>query len=129
MKVGSVWDHERLYLMALMKIELAGYGPVPLAAIIDTGFTEWLALPPNMIGRLGLRAKGRETLKFANSTIGEVDLYEARVNWCGNWLTIDVHEIEDHPTIGMELLRGYRVVFDALGEGVVDVEPVVGVAS
>ena len=115
--------------MLQFEMERLGGDSVPVAALIDTGFTEWLTLPPDAIGQLGLRLVGNASLIFGNSAIEEIDIYEGRVYWCGFWRTIQVHELPGVPTIGMELLRGYRVVFDALGDGVVDVEPMGSVAS
>lgn len=129
MNVGSVWDRGRLYPKARLEIELVGYGPVPLVAFIDTGFTEWMALPPEMVEKLGLRVVDNEPLLFGNSAMEKVDVYEARVKWCEEWRTIRVHQVRGYPTIGMELLRGHRIEFDALGDAEIDVELVVGVKS
>ena len=54
-----------------------------------------------------------------NRIQAKVKIYEARVHWCRAWRTIMVHEIPDQPTVGMEMLRGHRIEFDA----VADVEP------
>ena len=110
--------------MAQLEIERHGFGPVPLAAVIDTGFTAWLALPPEAIERLGLTFKGKGTIRFGNQARQSLSVYRARVKFCGQWITIDVHEIPGDPTIGMELLRGHRLEFDALPGAEVEIEPV-----
>ncbi len=126
MKVGSVWDRSgRLFPMLRFEIERLGGDSVPVAALIDTGFTEWLTLPPDAIEQLGLRRVDHASLTFGNSGTEEVDIYEGRVYWCGFWRPIRVHELPGVPTIGMELLRGHRIEFDALGDGEIDVEVIV----
>lgn len=124
MKVGSVWDRGTLFPTARLEIELDGYGPVPVVAFIDTGFTEWLALPPDAIERLGLKWVDNQPIGFGNSLSENVDIYEARVYWGKVWRTVRVHQVLGNPTIGMELLRGHRIEFDALGDAAIDVEAV-----
>ena len=93
MKLGTVWDRGRLFPIAQLEIERVNDDPAPLVAIIDTGFTEWLTLPPNAIERLGLRLIGIRAITFGNLAIENVDVYEARVNWCEEWHSIRVHEL------------------------------------
>ena len=119
-----VWDRGRLFPMVQFEIERVGEGAVPLAALIDTGFTEWLALPPHAIERLGLSLVDSQKIEFGNSNVEMIDVYEARVYWSGTWRTINTHSIPGLPTIGMELLRGHRIEFDAMGGALIDVEPV-----
>ena len=83
-----------------------------------------MALPLDMVGKLGLRLVDNDPLIFGGSAIEEINVYEARVKWCETWHTIRVHQVPGLPTIGMELLRGHRIQFDALGDAEVDVEPV-----
>ncbi len=125
MIVGTVWDFGRLYPTAQLEIERVGIGPVPLAATIDTGFTEWLTLPPDAVQRLGLKLVGSRRIRFGNLASESVDVYEARVLWGGSWRTINVHEIPGDPTIGMELLRGHRITFEALADAEIEVVPAV----
>ena len=124
MKVGTVWDRGRLFPIAQLEIERAGDGPALVVAVIDTGFTEWLALPPEAIEILGLQLIGVRRIRFGNLARELVSVYEARVKWCEEWRTISVHRVPGDPTIGMEMLRGHRIDFDALGDAEIDVEAV-----
>lgn len=129
MRVGTVLDLGRLYPTAKLEIEGVGNASLPLAAVIDTGFSEWLALPAYMVRQLELRFAGREQLIFGNSARAMINVYEARVYWSKSWRTVRVHEVSGDPTIGMELLRGHRIEFDALGDSEIDVEAVVRAGS
>ena len=129
MKVGTVLDRGRLFPTGKLEIETRNDGVVPVVAIIDTGFTEWLTLPSDMIKQLGLRRAGRTRLIFGNSTDEMVNVYEARVRWCETWMNIRVHQVSDIPMIGMQLLRGHRIEFDALRDAEIDVEPVIPMMS
>ena len=129
MKVGAVWDRGRLFPTARLEIEREDGDPVQVLAIIDTGFTEWLALPPDIVDQLRFGLVDSEQLIFGNSVSEELSVYEARVKWCEEWRTIRVHQVSGLPTIGMEMLRRHRIEFDALGDAEIDVEAVAGVES
>ena len=129
MKVGAVWDRGRL----LPKAELDIAGPKGdqehVTALVDTGFTEWLTLPPETIEQLGLNRVSEETLTFGNLTRQAIDVYEVHIFWISEWFTVLAHELPGEPAIGMELLRGHRLEFDALRDADVDVEPVIPTMS
>ena len=95
-----------------------------VTALIDTGFTEWLVLPPEVIHRLGLTLEGNEPIGFANSTTELIDVYEAQVLWCDQSCSVRVHELPGDPTIGMELLHGNKIEIDTLPGGEIYVEPI-----
>lgn len=82
----------------------------PQKAIVDTGYTGWLTLPPNVIIALGLpwRDRGSATLADGSQTL--FDVYSATVVWDGQPITIPVDEVDSDPLVGMSLMYGYERV-------------------
>ena len=93
-------------------------------AQIDTGFSGQVILPRNTIQELELEIARVIEARFANSKVEEVNEYRAALFWDGNWREVSVLETGDTPLIGMELLRGSSVCFDAADSGQIEIEPI-----
>jgi clan AA aspartic protease len=80
-----------------------------IEAVIDTGYTEWLSLPPNVVASLGLRWEtiGHGTLADGSECV--FDVYEAEVLWDGRARRFFVDEADTNPLVGMALLSGYEL--------------------
>lgn len=91
-------------------------------AVIDTGFTGQLVLPPEAVGQLGLPGRGRRKAILADGRTVEVNVYLARVIWHGRERAVQVLATEGGPLVGMALLRGSRLTVDAAPDGSVLVE-------
>lgn len=91
-------------------------------AVIDTGFTGQLALPPEAVGRLGLPGRGRRRAILADGRTVEVNVFLARIVWHGRERAVQVLATEGGPLVGMALLRGSRLTVDAAPDGPVLVE-------
>jgi clan AA aspartic protease len=78
-------------------------------AVIDTGYTELLSLPPGLIKALGLRWKafGRAILADGSECI--FDVYSAKVIWDGQVRVIRVDKADAEPLIGMSLMKGHEL--------------------
>ena len=124
MKIGTVRDRGRLVPTAQLEVMGEVGEPESVSALVDTGFTECFALPLHVIERLGLQPVGSELLAFGNLAQEMVNVYEAYVYWGTAWHSILVHQLPGNPTIGMELLRGYRLAVDALPQGPIEIEPI-----
>jgi clan AA aspartic protease len=97
-------------------------GEHSLAALVDTGFTDWLTLPPSVIASLGL-AYDEETIAIlADGTIRALPSYQVTVIWDGQPKEIYVDELESEPLIGMRLLDGFRFTRDSVDGGAVQIE-------
>lgn len=80
-----------------------------IEAVIDTGFTGSLSLPPAIIAALGLpfRRRGRALLADGSETL--FDIHEATVAWDGSSRRVSVAAADADPLIGMALLEGYEL--------------------
>ena len=91
-------------------------------AIIDTGFTGDLTLPPALIRRLNLSWKGRGQALLADGGMHMFDAYVGTVSWNGQSLTVEVSSADTNPLVGMGLLRGHRLSMDVIENGAVTIE-------
>ena len=92
-------------------------------AIVDTGFTGWLALPEDPIEVLGLTQYGERPANQA-SGIGVFAIYGALVSWRGEHRSVLVHQIKGDPLIGMALLEGSQLTVCAREDGDVIIEEI-----
>jgi predicted aspartyl protease len=68
-----------------------------IEAVIDTGYTASLTLPPAVIQALGLRWQAVDRFKLADGSICIFDVYEAKVVWDGKVRQILVDEADAEP--------------------------------
>jgi clan AA aspartic protease len=77
-------------------------------AVIDTGYTALLILPPALIHALGLTWRSMDRFMLADGSDCILDVYVGTVEWDGRLRTILVDQAETDPLIGMRLLRGHE---------------------
>jgi clan AA aspartic protease len=91
-------------------------------AVIDTGFTGFLTLRVLVLSNLSLRPYRREPGTLGDGSTCIFDVYRGFVIWDGEVRPIDINASEASPLVGMSLLYGYRVQFDAIEEGGVTIQ-------
>jgi clan AA aspartic protease len=93
-----------------------------IEAVIDTGYTASLTLPPAVIQELGLRWQTLDRFKLADGSICVFDVYEAKVVWDGKVRQILVDEADAEPLVGMRLLKGHKLEMDVRYRGKVTIK-------
>src|SRR5438105_4814852 len=78
-------------------------------AVIDTGYTATLTLPPSVVAGLGLRWRSIDRFTLADGSESVFDVYVAKVVWDGKVRQILVTEADAEPLVGMRLLRGHEL--------------------
>jgi clan AA aspartic protease len=91
-------------------------------AVIDTGYTASLTLPPALIQALGLRWQAVDRFRLADGRITILDVYEAKVTWDGKVRQILVDEADADPLIGMRLLKGHELKMQVRHRGKVTIK-------
>jgi clan AA aspartic protease len=91
-------------------------------AILDTGFSGSLTLPPAVIVALGLPWRTRGTVILANGSEDQFDIYAAVIRWDGTPRNILVEAADTDPLVGMALLTGHDVHLQVVAGGHVIVE-------
>ena len=77
-----------------------------IEAVIDTGYTASLALPPGVVASLGLRWRSTGRGVLADGSECLFDVYQANLMWDGTERSVLVDEADTEPLVGMALLRG-----------------------
>jgi clan AA aspartic protease len=93
-----------------------------IEAIIDTGFTGFLTLPPSLSTLLGLTFQTLEDAVLADGGSIKLPVYAAKISWDGSTRDILAMETSGDPLVGMALLEGYRLTLDAIDGGRVLIE-------
>ena len=91
-------------------------------AVIDTGYTASLTLPPAVVAALGLRWRSLDRFTLADGSECIVDVYVAKVDWDGKVRTILVDEADADPLVGMRLLRGHELKMQVRARGKVTIK-------
>ena len=112
----------RLILVHPIHIESSAGTSDVFDAIVDTGFTGHIAMPVTQCLALGLELGRKTFTMFGNASIEELDLYLANVYWDGCWRQVPVIATGTVVLIGMNMLRGSSVCFDAVDMGAIEIE-------
>jgi clan AA aspartic protease len=76
-------------------------------AVLDTGFTGSLTLPPALVAALGLPWRSRSHVVLADGRVEQYEAHVAEVIWDGTPRTILVQAVDTAPLVGVGLLIGY----------------------
>lgn len=93
------------------------------AAVLDTGFTEYLTLSAETIARLGLRRVHTAQVVLGDGSEVQIPVYRAEVLWHEQWRLIYVHETDGGALVGMSLLYGSVLKVRVIDGGEVTIEP------
>jgi clan AA aspartic protease len=93
-----------------------------IEAVIDTGYTASLTLPPPLIAALRLRWRSVDRGTLADGSVCLFDVYEAKVLWNGKVRQVLVAEADADPLVGMRLLRGHELRMQVRSRGKVTIE-------
>ena len=100
-----------------LRISRPGGSSEEMIAAIDTGFTGFLALPTDTIARLGLNLVGARRGRLADGSLILMNLYLANVLWDGSLRRVQVLETGGPCLVGVSLLYGYVLTFEAIEGG------------
>jgi clan AA aspartic protease len=92
-------------------------------AVIDTGFSGWLTLPPRIINSLGLPWRRRGRALLADGSDSVFDIYEGTVIWDRRRRVAPVDEADTDPLVGMALLNGHELNVQVRSRGKVTIKP------
>ncbi len=91
-------------------------------AVVDSGYTGWLTLPPATIASLGLRWQSFGRGILADGSVSVFDVFQAKVIWDGRARPVFVAEFNSTPLVGMALLRGYEYKMQVRAHGKVTIK-------
>jgi clan AA aspartic protease len=108
------------------RIRLSVRGPrgreQQVEAVVDSGYTGALTLPPALITLLGLRWQSIQRATLADGSTCVFQVYVGKVIWDGKVRKILVDEANADPLVGMRLLRGHELKIQARYRGKVTIK-------
>lgn len=93
-----------------------------IKAVIDTGFTGSLTLPPAIITALDLIWYTTQEGILGDGSLHLFEVYEAAIIWDGRVRSIEVNASETDPLVGMGLLEGYELRIETIAGGAVTIQ-------
>jgi clan AA aspartic protease len=114
----------RLEAVVRLRVRGPGGAQADVEAIIDTGFTSSLTLPPTVVTALGLARQSGGSATLADGSVRPLDIYGAEVDWGGIWRSVLVVAVGAEVLLGMRLLAGHQLRVDAVPGGVVEITAV-----
>lgn len=97
---------------------------ISIQAIVDTGFNGSLTLPVGVLNTLGASAAGTRRAELGDGNLVELDAYFVTVKWRDEDRQVLALQAEAMPLVGMSLLWGSRVRFDAQDGGPVTIDAI-----
>ena len=91
-------------------------------AVIDSGFTGALTLPPALITTLDLRWRSVDRATLADGSTCVFQVYVGKLLWDGKVRSILVAEADADPLVGMRLLRGHELKMQVRARGKVTIK-------
>ncbi len=91
--------------------------PVPLDAILDTGFTDFLTLPVDVIAAIAPTRLDRVAVTLADGSTTELEVYKVFVEWDGRERAVTAYGVEGTALIGIGLLYGSQVTLRVIDGG------------
>jgi predicted aspartyl protease len=90
-------------------------------AVVDTGFTASLTLPPAVVAALGLARQSGGSGLLADGSLCPFNIYASEVDWGGSWRPVLVWVVGDEVLLGMGLLAGHQLRVETVPGGAVEI--------
>lgn len=98
--------------------------PLEVTAVIDTGYSGHLSLPPGAIAAMSLRRLAAKIVRLADKSTRLIPTYAAEVLWDGQRRRLRALALDGDPLIGTALLEGYVLTAEFASGGIVRVEAI-----
>ncbi len=78
-----------------------------IAAVVDTGFSDYLTLPAAFVSELGLAYRTRDSAILADGSEAFFDVYDIVVLWDGHPRHVYTYATDATPLVGMRMLDSH----------------------
>ena len=109
--------NDRLEPMVDLEISNGDGQYQPVKALLDTGFSEYLTLPPDAVARLGLKHARYTSMTLADGQEIQASIYMGAVKWFGRIRDIEIIATDGPSLLGMSLLAGSKITIRAQAGG------------
>ena len=125
MRVGSVEEHDGQLSLLVSSIVFDREGNRHwIRPMLDTGFNGALTLSGETIDALDLEFLIDTRARLADGSEVVVPTYRIQMVWRDEIVEADVYRMESDPLLGMDLIRGVRIEFDAVHLGEILAKPI-----
>src|SRR5258708_4338820 len=93
-----------------------------LNAVIDTGFNDFLTLPPSVVVALGLPFAAPAEATLADGSIVQLNYHRGNIIWDDGPRDVLILAAEGGPLVGMSMLYGYDLYLQATDGGTVTIK-------
>ncbi|MBW4578585.1 MAG: clan AA aspartic protease [Tildeniella nuda ZEHNDER 1965/U140] len=118
---GFVQNREAIVQLAIIGDQQKQQG---IRAVMDTGFTGSLTLPPTIIAALALTWFTQQEGFLGDGSRRTFDVYRGTVIWNGQLRAIEINASDTAPLVGMALLEGFELRIQAYEGGSVAILPI-----
>jgi clan AA aspartic protease len=119
MMTGSVSERHALMPVTL---RLASQPDLTIEFVVDTGFTDFLALPSPAVAAIGLPLLYRLPASLANDDEVELAAHVATILWDGAEREVRVLAVGRRPLLGTSMLDGHELVAQFAESGLVTID-------
>jgi clan AA aspartic protease len=104
---------------AVVRLSVRGFLDVEreIEAVIDTGYTGFLTLPPDLIAALHLPFRRRSSAVLGDGRATLFNVHEAAIVWDNQLRRIPVDASPTDPLVGMKLLYGHELIVHVVEGG------------
>ena len=93
-----------------------------IEAVIDTGFSEFLTVPPEIVTGLELDHVTVADMVLADGSLERFDVFNVMVMWDGQARQVEAHESSSVPLVGMRMLEDHDLHVQVRNGGSVLIE-------
>ncbi len=123
MRVGDVNAIEGSLVPSIsILMHRSGGEDLEVEALMDSGFSGEFALPMSVVEDLGLEYAQGHIVVLADGSYHHVETFKGSVFFADEWHDVLVYSTGGGPAVGMRLLRGAKISFEAIPEGSIDWE-------
>ena len=120
--IGRVIErNESLFPVIAIDVLDRNSQPRRIYAVIDTGFTGEILLPPRIIQTIKTELHDDIIVEIADGNILSTSTYLGTISWHGTHRRVRIIEADGYPLIGMNLLRGSTVNIQTVDGGAVHI--------
>ena len=87
--------------------------------VVDTGFNDYLTLPPQAVAAMNLVFHSTGSMRLANGSSLSMSMYFAEINWDNQKISVPVVATGTKPLLGTALLEGFRLTINFEPDGLV----------
>jgi predicted aspartyl protease len=93
-----------------------------MEGVIDTGFTDYLTVPPELLPVISWCFDEFVEVILADGSVSTVEAHKVTVLWDGAEREVAAFAMRGGPLVGMSMLQGSRVTLDVVDGGAVSID-------